>query len=292
MQEEKYINFLKHILDDGEIRPDRTGVGTVSLFGEQIKFDISKKCPILTTKKVPWKYCIEELLWFLKGSTNSKELENKGVNIWRGNSSRQFLDNRGLIHYPEGDIGPGYGFQWRHYNGNYIDCNKGYNENEGYDQIKQIINDLNVNPYSRRIILSAWNPGQLDKMALPPCHCFAQFYASSDGKELSCHMYQRSVDAFLGFPWNIMSYTVLTYIIAKKCGMKPKNLIISTGDTHIYTNHIAQVKEQIGRDIVSDFPILNISDNIIDKDFSEITIDDFEILEYNPQAPIKASMAI
>lgn len=288
-EEIKYINLLENILKNGESRTDRTNVGTISIFGEQIKFDISKSCPILTTKRIPWKSCIEELLWFLRGSTNSKELESKNVNIWKGNSSRQFLDNRGLFHLDEGDIGPGYGFQWRHFNGEYTNMNENY-YGVGYDQVESIIDDLKNNPYSRRIILSAWNPSSLKEMALPPCHCFAQFYVSNGG--LSCHMYQRSVDAFLGFPWNIMSYTVLTYILAKKCNLEPKNLIISTGDTHIYNNHIKEVKEQIARSINSNFPVLELSDRIKDKDFAEMSIDDFILHDYNPQPSIKAEMAI
>jgi thymidylate synthase len=296
--ESKYLQLLKDILDNGEERNDRTGTGTMSLFGQQIKFDISNSVPLLTTKKMGWKTIIEELLWFLRGDTNANHLKEKGVNIWDGNTSRAFLDSRGLTEYPEGDIGAGYGFQWRHFGAEYKTCNEDYNNNEnnrGFDQIEYILNELKTNPTSRRIYMSAWNPAALDKMALPPCHVSAQFYVNIDKdsgeKHLSCHMYQRSVDMFLGFPFNIFSYTVLTYILAKKTGMKPKTLIISTGDTHIYKDHLEQVKIQIERKPFM-FPTLTIDDSIIDKDFKDITIHDFKIDKYIFYSAIKAPMAV
>jgi thymidylate synthase len=296
--ENKYLNLLKYILENGEQRDDRTGTGTISVFGQQIKFDISESVPLLTTKKMGWKTIIEELLWFLRGDTNANHLKEKGVTIWDGNTSRTFLDSRGLTEYPEGDIGAGYGFQWRHFGAEYKTCNFDYNNDEnnrGFDQIEYVLNELRTNPTSRRIYMSAWNPAALDKMALPPCHVSVQFYVNIDKmsgeKYLSCHMYQRSVDMFLGFPFNIFSYTVLTYILAKKTGMKPKELIISTGDTHIYRDHIEQVKIQVTRSPFK-FPTLTISDSIIDKDFNDITINEFKLNDYIFYPAIKAPMAV
>lgn len=291
MQEQQYIDLLKDILENGSNKEDRTDTGTLSVFGRQLRFDISgTKCPIITTKKMPWKSCIEELLWFLNGCTDSKKLEERGVKIWTKNTTRSFLDKRGLTHYDEGDIGPGYGFQWRHFGAKYEGCNEDY-ENKGIDQLENIIHLLKNDPFSRRIILTAWNPVELRNMALPPCHCFAQFYVNSE-KELSCHMYQRSVDTFLGFPWNIASYSILTKILALKCDLKPKELIISTGDTHIYSNHIDQVKEQIGRVILDDFPDLIIDSSVKNKEFKEISINNFEVINYTHYGTIRADMAV
>jgi thymidylate synthase len=295
MDEHKYLALLIDVLENGSKREDRTGTGTLSVFGRQLRFDISgTTCPIITTKRVPWKQCIEELLWFLRGDTDSKILEEKNVNIWKGNSSREFLDNRNLFNLREGDIGPGYGFQWRHYGAPYKGCHVDHSDT-GVDQVKNVIETLKSNPFDRRIILTAWNPVATNKMALPPCHCFAQFYVDvgSDGrKKLSCHMYQRSVDTFLGFPWNIMSYSVLTKIIALKCDMDAKELVISTGDTHIYSSHVKQVRTQLKRDPSERFPDLILDSCIKEKDFSEITLEDFELIGYKPLEAIKAEMAI
>jgi thymidylate synthase len=295
-QEERYLNLLKKTLHNGEERDDRTGTGTLSLFGEQLRFDISNSVPLLTTKKMGWKSIIHELLWFLRGDTNANNLKAVGVNIWDGNTTREFLDARGLKNCPPGDIGAGYGFQWRHSGAEYTTCDGNYTgDNAGFDQIAYILNELRTNPTSRRMYMTAWNPSALDTMALPPCHVSAQFYVNIDKttgtKHLSCHMYQRSVDEFLGLPYNILSYSVLTYILAKKTGMLPKELIISMGDAHVYKNHIDQVNEQIAR-VPLPFPTLDLSDDIITKDFSEITIDDFTMLGYQSHPAIKAPMAI
>lgn len=278
--ETPYLNTVKHILNNGELRDDRTGTGTISIFGNQIRFDISEYVPLLTTKFVPWKSCIQELLWFVKGKTDSKELEAVKVNIWKDNTTRAFLDNRGLVHLPEGDIGAGYGFQWRHFGADYVDCHTDY-EGKGFDQIADVIRQLRENPTSRRILFSAWNPAFLGKMALPPCHVLCQFYVSfkDNQKYLSCQMYQRSQDVFLGAPFNIFSYTALTYMLAKMCDMKPKELIISSGDTHIYKDHVEQMKEQIRRMPLTP-PILKVSDSIVTKDIDDITIQDFELDGY------------
>jgi thymidylate synthase len=292
-QEYVYLGLLEKILNEGNHRGDRTGTGTVSLFGQQMKFDISNEIPILTTKFVPWKSCIKELIWFLKGQTDVSILQNQGVKIWDGNSSRDFLDKQGLTNLPIGDIGAGYGFQWRHCGADYKTCKDNY-DGQGFDQVQFILNELKTNPTSRRMYMTAWNPSALNKMALPPCHLSAQFYVEIDDngdKHLSCQMYQRSVDTFLGCPWNIMSYSVLTYIFAMMCNMKPKELIMCLGDTHIYKNHIEQVKEQLNRHPYP-FPKLVLSESIKTKNIDEIEINDFALVDYIYHPAIKGVMAI
>jgi thymidylate synthase len=292
-QEYVYLNLLKRVLEKGKSRDDRTGTGTISIFGEQMKFNISESLPVLTTKFVPWKSCIKELLWFLKGQTDVSLLQKEGVRIWDGNTSREFLDKRGLTHLPEWDLGEGYGYQWRHFGAKYITCKDDYT-NEGFDQIKFIINELKTNPFSRRMYMTSWNASRLHNMALPPCHLSAQFYVELDddgGKHLSCQMYQRSVDTFLGCPWNIMSYATLTYILATICNMKPKELIMCLGDTHIYSTHIEQVKEQLGRTPYP-FPKLVVNQDIRNKELDDITIDDFTLVDYKYHPAIKAKMAV
>lgn len=278
--ETPYINLVRSILNHGESRTDRTGTGTLSIFAHQLRFDISESVPLLTTKFVPWKSCIQELLWFLKGKTDSRELEAAGVNIWKGNTRREFLDQRGLTHLPEGDIGAGYGFQWRHFGAEYQTCESDYT-GAGYDQISEVIRQLKEDPTSRRILFSAWNPAALNQMALPPCHVLCQFYVSSGTKKprLSCHMYQRSQDVFLGAPFNIFSYTALTYLLAKMCDMVPHELIISTGDTHIYKDHLEQMKEQMRRMPLT-APVLRVSDTVATKSIDDVTLDDFSVEGY------------
>lgn len=287
----RYLKLAQQVLNNGKQRKDRTGTGTISVFGKQIRFNIKDTVPLLTTKFVPWKACIRELLWFLNGDTNSKHLKEQGVNIWNGNTTRAFLDKRGLSHLPEGDIGAGYGFQWRHFGANYKTCESDY-DGEGFDQIKDIIEKLKTDPSSRRIFMSAWNPLSLKDMALPPCHVSAQFYVyeEEDGNYLSCHMYQRSVDTFLGLPFNIFSYTVLTYILATMTDMKPYELVISTGDTHVYCDHIEQIKTQITRVPISS-PKLIIDPSIKDKPLDKIDIKDFEVIGYFHHDTIKGNMS-
>jgi thymidylate synthase len=292
-QEHVYLDLLRDILTNGEERQDRTGTGTLSVFGRQVRFNISESIPVLTTKKVAYEKVIQELLWFLRGSTNAKELQNVGVHIWNGNSSRVYLDSRGLSHLPEGDIGAGYGFQWRNFGGVYKNCNTPP-DSPGFDQIKFVIDELKTNPTSRRIFFSSWNPIAMEQMALPPCHVSAQFYVSvcKEGKQhLSCHMYQRSVDTFLGFPWNMISYSVLTHILATLTGMKAKELIVSTGDTHIYLNHINQVQLQLQREPYN-FPTIVVNEAIKDKDISEIDITDIQINGYVSHSFIGAKMSV
>lgn len=292
-QEHVFLNLMKRVLENGKLRDDRTGTGTISVFGEQMRFDISESLPVLTTKFVPWKSCIKELLWFLKGQTDVTLLQKDGVKIWDGNTSREFLDQRGLAHLPEWDLGEGYGYQWRHFGAEYKTCKDDYT-NQGFDQIKFIINELKTNPFSRRMYMTSWNASRLHNMALPPCHLSAQFYVDIDDdgvKHLSCQMYQRSVDTFLGCPWNIMSYATLTYILATICDMKPKELIMCLGDTHIYSTHIEQVKEQMSRTPYP-FPKLIVNQDIKKKDLEDITMDDFKLVDYKYHPAIKAKMAV
>lgn len=283
--EMQYIQLLKDILENGELRSNRTDIKTLSVFGKQIRFDISKKLPLLTSKRVYWKGVMKELLWFIKGDTSATRLNGEGIKIWNGNSTREFLDNRGL-EYSEGDVGPVYGFQWRHWNADYDTCDSSY-DGKGIDQLSRLIESIKSDPYGRRHILSAWNVGQLDKMALPPCHIMCQFYVSSKG--LSCQMYQRSVDTFLGLPFNIASYAVLTYIIAHVTGYKPYELVMCLGDTHIYENHIDAVKQQISNPM-HPFPTLKINKKTTNID--DLEYDDFELMDYNHSGTIKAEMAV
>lgn len=284
-EEYQYIDLIKLILEKGVDKDDRTGVGTLSIFSHNMRFNLRESFPLLTTKKVYWKGVVEELLWFISGSTDANILKEKGVKIWNGNTTREFLDSRGLSHYSEGDIGAGYGFQWRHFGANYISKSKDYT-GEGTDQLKWVINEIKTNPDSRRIIMSAWNPNDIDKMALPPCHCFIQFWVNKG--ELSSQMYQRSCDVGLGVPFNIASYALLTCLIAKICKLTPGDFYYCMGDTHIYKNHIEQLKEQIIREPFK-FPTIEIKD--ID-DIDNITYDDIILKDYQCYDNIKMDMAV
>lgn len=289
-----YTNLLRDILSNGRVRPDRTGTGTLSVFGRQMSFLLDGRIPLLTTKLVPWKSCIKELLWFLKGQTDAGILKAQGVGIWDGNTSREFLDGRGLAHLPPGDIGAGYGFQWRHFGGAYGTCKDTYDSTIGVDQVATVLDQLRTDPYSRRIYMTAWNPTALDSMALPPCHVSAQFYVDVDDagvKYLSCHMYQRSVDVFLGLPFNIMSYATLTYIFAAMCSMKPRELVISTGDTHIYMDHMNQIKEQLNRESFME-PVLCIDPAVQSKTVGELVLEDFDVVGYFHHGALKGKMAV
>jgi thymidylate synthase len=298
MNESSYLELLRNVLENGQERTDRTGTGTRSIFApNSLRFDLtSDTLPLLTTKRVPFKAVVEELLWFLRGDTDAKVLQEKGVKIWDGNSSRDFLDSRGLKDYPTGVLGKVYGFQWRHFGAEYKveyadsrNIPKGVHIG-GFDQIKYVENLIKNDPHSRRIYMSTWNSADLDQMALPPCHLSAQFYVDSNS-ELSCHMYQRSVDLFLGLPFNIASYAVLTNILAKKCGLKPKELILSFGDAHIYNNHILQVQEQLTR-LPKKFPTIILDDSVIDKDYDLLELKDFSVIDYTSHPKIIAKMAI
>jgi dihydrofolate reductase/thymidylate synthase len=282
-----YLNNMLNILSNGNSRNDRTGTGTISIFGNQLRFDISNSLPLITTKFVGYKSIIKELLFFINGKTDTKLLEKDGVNIWKGNTTREFLDSRGL-NYQEGDIGPMYGFNWRYWNAEYKGCDQDYT-GKGYDQLVNLIKSIKTDPYSRRHLLTTYNPETVESSVLCECHGIAiQFYV--ENSSLSCHMYQRSVDTFLGFPYNITSYSILTYIIAKLCNLVPKDLIISTGDTHIYNNHIDQVKLQLTRNPLP-FPKLELNINP-DTKLEDIKLEDFNVIGYLYHPSIKADMAV
>lgn len=290
-EEQNYLDLLKEILETGNEQLDRTKVGTLSIFGSKLKFSLeNNKIPLLTTKKMAIKGIIEELLFFIRGETNTKLLEEKGSNIWRSNTTREFLDSKGLNHLPEGDMGKGYGFQWRNFGGEKA---KSYThfDKPGVDQINNLIDSLKNDPFGRRHIISAWNPSQLHEMALPPCHTHSQWYVNSKN-ELSCQFYMRSSDAFLGLPFNVASYGIFTHILAKTLNLKAKEVIFIGGNTHIYKNHIDQVNQQIVR-IPYDFPYIHLTKNISSiEDIESLEFKDFIINNYNFHPVIKADMAI
>jgi dihydrofolate reductase/thymidylate synthase len=286
-EEFQYLELVKRIIRQGNDRPDRTGTGVLSLFGESMRFDLRNgKFPLLTTKRVFFKGVVEELLWFLRGSTNAKLLRDKGVKIWDGNASRSYLDSIGLYEREEDDLGPVYGFQWRHFGATYKTMHDNY-AGQGVDQISDLIRRIKSTPTDRRLILSAWNPIDLNKMALPPCHCFCQFYVH-DGY-LSCQMYQRSCDMGLGVPFNIASYALLVYIMAFVCDLNPGEFIHVLGDAHVYKNHIESLNEQCKREPRS-FPTLEIK--APSKDVNSITADHIILSNYNPYGQIKMTMSV
>lgn len=265
----QYLNLLETIMKDGTTRSDRTGVGTKGIFGYQMRFNLQEGLPILTTKKIHLKSIIWELIWFLRGETNIKFLNDRGVTIWD-----EWADENG-------DLGPVYGYQWRHW----WAVNKENPMGMEIDQIRNVIEQLKNNPNSRRHIVTAWNPADVDSMALPPCHCLFQFYVS-EGK-LSCQMYQRSADVFLGVPFNITSYAILTMLIAMEVGLNAGEFIHTLGDAHIYLNHFEQVKLQLSR---SPKPLPEL---VIDKkELTEYTYEDFHLGGYEPWPAIKADIAV
>jgi thymidylate synthase len=262
----QYLDLLQHVLDHGTEKSDRTGIGTISVFGHQMRFDLSQGFPLLTTKKVHLKSIIHELLWFLKGDTNIAYLKQNGVSIWD-----EWADAKG-------DLGPIYGYQWRNWpaaDGRHI------------DQISEVIEALKHNPDSRRIIVSAWNVGEIQNMKLPPCHAFFQFYVA-DGK-LSCQLYQRSADIFLGVPFNIASYALLTLMMAQATGLKPGDFVHTLGDAHIYLNHMDQVKLQLSRDPRA-LPSMRLNPAVTD--LFDFKYEDFTLENYDPHPGIKAPVAV
>lgn len=283
-EEQQYLNILNKILNEGTLTETRNG-NTISLFGEKMVFNMENGFPLLTTKKMPWKTILRELLWFLSGSTDNKELNKKNVHIWDANATKEYMKQRGLD-YKEGDLGPIYGFQWKYFGAEYRTCDDNY-DGKGINQIEYIINEITNNPNSRRIIMSAWNPPDLDKMALPPCHVMCQFYVNQKERTLDCQLYQRSGDMFLGVPFNIASYSFLLYIISNVTGYKPGKLIHILGDCHIYENHIEQVKEQLERETF-EFPKL-IMEPLINMGFIDEAL--FHIKDYNFHPSIKGVMS-
>lgn len=307
-QEYQYLDLIREILGRGEHRPDRTGTGTLSLFAPpQLRFSLrDDSFPLLTTKKVFTKAIFHELLWFVKGSTNGTELSDLGVKIWEGNGSREYLDSVGLSHRAVGDLGPVYGFQWRHFGAEYVDCHTDYS-GQGVDQLNDCIYKLQSSPYDRRIIMSAWNPADLKKMALPPCHMFCQFYVSypraprdqsysveTRGRgELNCLLYQRSCDMGLGVPFNIASYALLTRMVAEVADLDAGELIHTMGDAHIYRDHIDALKIQIEREPKA-FPKLRIKelDGQAKRTIDDFKYEDFVIEGYESWPAIKMNMSV
>ena len=262
----QYQDLMRHVLEHGHKKEDRTGTGTISVFGYQMRFNLEDGFPLLTTKKVHLKSIIHELLWFLQGSTNIQYLKDNGVSIWD-----EWADENG-------NLGPVYGYQWRNWpkpDGTHI------------DQIAQVVNSIRKNPDSRRLIVSAWNVADVDQMKLPPCHAFFQFYVA-DGK-LSCQLYQRSADIFLGVPFNIASYALLTMMVAQVCGLKPGDFVHTLGDAHIYLNHLEQTHEQLSR-APRALPTMRINPDV--KDIFGFRFEDFTLENYDPHPPIKAPVAV
>ena len=262
----QYQDLLRKILEQGSYKSDRTGTGTYSIFGHQMRFDLSEGFPLLTTKKLHLRSIIYELLWFLQGDTNIHYLKDNGVSIWD-----EWADENG-------DLGPVYGKQWRSW---------ATPDGGSVDQITQLIEQIRTNPDSRRLMVCAWNVGEIDKMALPPCHVLFQFYVNNG--EISCQLYQRSADVFLGVPFNIASYTLLLMMVAQVCGLKPKEFIHTLGDAHIYSNHVEQAKLQLTRE-PRPLPVMHINPNV--KDIFSFHYEDFQLEGYDPHPHIKAEVAV
>jgi thymidylate synthase len=295
--EQQYLELVARVLATGEARDDRTGVGTRAVFGARLEFSLADNVmPVLTTKRVFWKGVVHELLWFLRGCTDARALSAAGVRIWDGNASRAALDARGLTDRAEGDLGPVYGFQWRHFGAPYVTADTDY-RGAGVDQIKALVHGLRTDPVGRRHILSAWNPADLPAMALPPCHILAQFWIGADG--LSCQMYQRSADLGLGVPFNIASYALLTHLLAACVGRPAARLIMVFGDTHIYSTHEEALREQLTRRPRS-FPKLELKRSSGAGEGTSATLPDMDtwvvadivLNNYNPHPPMPMPMAV
>ena len=282
----QYHNLIRNVIGNGELKKTRNGT-TVSLFGQQMIFGLQNNyIPLLTTKKMAWKTCIRELLWFISGDTDNQTLTDQNVKIWNGNASEEFKKSRGLNYKNKGDLGPIYGHQWRHFNAQYKDCKSDYT-NQGIDQLQNIINSLNdpEEKFSRRLLMSAWNPCQLQEMALPPCHVLTQFHVNKKN-ELSCMLYQRSGDVGLGIPFNMASYGILTCLLAEHTGLLPGKLIHNIGDAHIYENHIPELKDQIKRTPYPS-PLLTIEKKDIIDDYN---LTDFRVNNYKYHSAIYMPM--
>lgn len=289
-QEMQYINGLNEILNSGIQRSDRTGVGTVSMFGLKMEFDISTHLPIITTKKLNYDSIIKELLFFISGSSDTTRLTAQGVKIWEGNTTREVLDSLDLHDYEVGDMGPMYGHQWRHWGAEYKGADAKYTD-EGIDQLENLIEGIRMNPFGRRHIISAWNVSQLSEMCLSPCHVMCQFYVSSDRKKLDCMLVQRSGDMFLGVPYNIASYSILTYMIAHITGLKPGRLIHMIGDAHIYSNHTSAVRKQIAR-VPRPQPTMRFRGASRLHEIDDFSYESFIIEDYSSWSHISGKMAV
>jgi thymidylate synthase len=302
-EEQQYLNLIKNILENGTWEEGRNGK-TKALFGASMRFSLKDgKIPILTTKKTAWKTCLKELLWFIRGDMDNQLLQDQGVHIWDGNSTREFLDSRGLTDYDVNELGPIYGSQWRHFNAPYITKKEKrsaeglpenqkayYNVEGGVDQLQQIIDALKdpAQRTSRRLIMTAWNPCQLNDMALPPCHIFCQFNVHN-GDQLSCAMFQRSNDEACGTSFNIASYSFLTHLIAKHCGLQANEFVYFKGNCHIYEEHVDGIKLQITRD---PFPFPTVSIKQIRENINDYQVDDFILENYQHHEPIKFQMVV
>lgn len=288
----QYHDILKNVLENGDVRPDRTGVGTRSLFGLQMRFDLSEGFPAITTKKLAWKAVVSELLWFIEGSGDEFRLReilhgdrNSDKNtIWTDNANSNYWIQKKLKRH-QGDLGRIYGVQWRKWRKPLVRINKVVLQN--HDQLIELVNGIMDDPYSRRHIITAWNPGELDLMALPPCHMMSQFYVAN-GK-LSCQMYQRSADLFLGVPFNIASYALFTHMLAQVCKLEVGDLVIAIGDAHIYENHIEQVKEQLSR---TEYPLPKLNLNPDIDVITDFDMNDIELVNYQCHEAIQAKMAV
>lgn len=283
----QYLDLLSRVLENGAYRENRTGISTYSIFGQMMRFDLRESFPLLTTKKVAIRSIFEELIWFIKGDTNGNHLIEKKVYIWSGNGSKEYLERIGLGHREENDLGPIYGFQWRHFNAEYKTMHDDYT-GVGVDQLAKLIETLKNNPKDRRHIMTAWNPSALSQMALPPCHVLSQFYVTNDNC-LSCNLYQRSCDLGLGSPFNIASYAILTLMLAHVCGYGPGELAIFIGDAHIYENHLTQLKEQLSR-LPRPFPQLRFKRKV--ENIEEFEWEDIQLIGYYPHPTIKMEMAV
>lgn len=282
MSEQSYLNLLQKVLEKGNVRDDRTKTGTKSLFGEQMRFDLKQGFPLLTTKKIHTKSVVHELLWFLKGDTNVKYLQDNGVKIWNEWATAEQTARFGR---KEGDLGAVYGHQWRNF-GATKKPNGEYN-NDGFDQISWVVNEIKRNPDSRRLIVSGWNPSESQEVALPPCHTLFQFYVQNN--ELSCQLYQRSCDLFLGLPFNIASYSTLVHLVAQVCNLDVGEFVWTGGDSHIYLNHQEQVKLQLGRETYTP-PSIKLNQDITN--IFDFTYDDIMYENYKCHSAIKADIAV
>ena len=285
--ENQYLKLVSDVLTEGVMEDGRNGK-VLTVFGSAMHFSLKDNTiPLLTTKKLAWKTCLRELLWFIRGQTSNEVLKKQNVHIWDGNASREFLDSRGLTNLKENDLGPIYGHQWRHFNAKYSDCNTDYKD-QGFDQLDYIIKCLKDTKErnSRRLVMSAWNPCQIDEMALPPCHVLCQFNVT-DGNKLSCSLYQRSCDLGLGVGFNIASYSFLTHLIAHHCNLEVLDFYYYLGNCHIYEQHIEPLREQIIREPYK-FPKIVIKNKY--EDIISYNVDDFEILDYEFHPLIKMEM--